>query len=152
MTRNFRLPIEPSAGQIRAHLETMKQAQLEEGPPSAALRKDRIDRAIDLLRSNKEALVEAINADYSCRSRQQTLLADILASIEGLRFNREHLDRWMKRPSEVEPLPGVKARVEYQPLGVAGIISPWNSRSCWRSGRLRAPSQLATGQFSNRPN
>jgi len=126
MTRNFRLPIAPSATQIRAQLDIMKQAQLAEGPPSAALRQDRIDRAIDLLRANKDALVDAIDADYGCRSRQQTLLADILASIEGLRFNREHLDQWVTRPSEIEPLPGVKARVEYQPLGVVGIISPWN--------------------------
>lgn len=89
MTRNFRLPIEPSAIQIRAQLDIMKQAQLAEGPPSASLRQDRIDRAIDLLRANKDALVDAIDADYGCRSRQQTLLADILASIEGLRFNRD---------------------------------------------------------------
>lgn len=126
MKTSSRLSIEPTAEQIRAHLASMKQAHLDAGPPSAALRKDRIDRAIELLRTNKEALVGAINADYGCRSRQQTLLADILASIEGLRFNREHLDRWMAQPSEIEPLPGVKARVEYQPLGVVGIISPWN--------------------------
>jgi len=126
MSKHFRLPVEASAGQIRAQLDAMKQAQLEEGLPSAAVRRDRIDRAIELLRSNKDALVEAINADYSCRGRQQTLLADILASIEGLRFNREHLEAWMAQPAAAEPFPGVKARVDYQPLGVVGIISPWN--------------------------
>jgi len=126
MTRNFRLPVEPTAEQIRAHLETMKQAQLEAGPPSAAVRKDRIDRAIELLRANKDALVDALNADYGCRSRQQSLLADILAPIESLRFNREHLDAWMAGPEALEPFPGAKARVEYQPLGVVGVISPWN--------------------------
>jgi coniferyl-aldehyde dehydrogenase len=126
MSMNFRLPVEPAAAQIRARLDAMKEAQLRQGPPSAALRKDRIDRAIDLLRSNKDALVEAINADYSCRGRQQTLLADILASVEGLRFNREHLDAWMTQPASAEPFPGVQTRVEYQPLGVVGIISPWN--------------------------
>lgn len=126
MSMSFRLPVEATAGQIRAQLNAMKQAQLKAGPPSAALRRDRIDRAIDLLRSNKDALVEAVNADYGCRATQQTLLADILASIEGLRFNREHLDAWMAQPATAEPFPGVKARVEYQPLGVVGIISPWN--------------------------
>nr|WP_229750837.1 coniferyl aldehyde dehydrogenase [Undibacterium terreum] len=100
--------------------------QLNEGPPSAALRKDRIDRTIKMLRTHKEELVEAINTDYGCRGRQQTLLADILASIESLRFNHEHLDAWMARPTTLEPMPGIKASVEYQPLGVVGIISPWN--------------------------
>ncbi|WP_206001900.1 coniferyl aldehyde dehydrogenase [Paraburkholderia aromaticivorans] len=126
MSMNFRLPVEPAAAQIHAQLETMKRAHLKDGPPTVALRKDRIDRAIDLLRSHKDALVEAINADYSCRGRQQTLLADILASVEGLRFNREHLDAWVNQPATTEPFPGVKARVDYQPLGVVGIISPWN--------------------------
>ncbi|WP_321909554.1 coniferyl aldehyde dehydrogenase [Paraburkholderia sp. J11-2] len=126
MSKPFMLPAEATAAQIRAQLDAMKTAQLKEGPPPLAVRRDRIDRAIDLLRSNKDALVEAINADYSCRGKQQTLLADILASIEGLRFNREHLEAWMAQPATAEPFPGVKARVEYQPLGVVGIISPWN--------------------------
>jgi len=99
MTANFKLPFQPTAQQLRAQIDAMKQAQLDAGPPSAALRKDRIDRAIDLLRTHKEALVEAIDADYGGRSRQQTLLADILASVESLRYNREHLDEWMARPA-----------------------------------------------------
>ena len=126
MTANFKLPFQPTAQQLRAQIDAMKQAQLDAGPPSAALRKDRIDRAIDLLRTHKEALVEAIDADYGGRSRQQTLLADILASVESLRYNREHLDEWMARPATLEPAPGVQATVAYQPLGVVGIISPWN--------------------------
>ncbi|CAL8479907.1 coniferyl aldehyde dehydrogenase [Caballeronia sp. S22] len=126
MPNQFRLPVEPTSEQIRAHLDAMKQAQLRDGPPSAALRRDRIDRAIDLLRSNKRAFVDAINADYGCRNTQQTLLADILASVEGLRFNREHLGTWMAQAATAEPFPGVRTRVDYQPLGVVGIISPWN--------------------------
>jgi coniferyl-aldehyde dehydrogenase len=126
MTANFKLPFQPTAQQLRAQIDAMKQAQLDAGPPSAALRKDRIDRAIDLLRTHKEALVEAINADYGNRGRQQTLLADILASVESLRYNREHLDQWMAPPATLEPAPGVQATVAYQPLGVVGIISPWN--------------------------
>jgi coniferyl-aldehyde dehydrogenase len=126
MAKHFKLPVEPTAQQIRAQIEAMKQAQLREGPPPAALRKDRIERAIALLRKHKDALVDAINADYGNRSTQQTLLADILASVEGLRYNREHLDAWMAPPATLEPMPGVRATVEYQPLGVVGIISPWN--------------------------
>ncbi|WP_310700396.1 coniferyl aldehyde dehydrogenase [Paraburkholderia sp. USG1] len=123
---NFKLPVAPSAEQIGAHLEAMKQAQLRDGPPSIALRKDRIERAIDMLQTNRDALVDAIRADYGSRSRQQTMLADILTPIEGLRFNRDHLDEWMRAQPSIEPFPGASARVEYQPLGVVGIISPWN--------------------------
>ncbi|WP_191833928.1 coniferyl aldehyde dehydrogenase [Pseudomonas fluorescens] len=124
--QNFKLPTNPTPEQIRSHLETMKQAQLKEGPPSLEQRKDRIVRAIDMLRTNRESIIEAICADFGNRSRQQTLLADILASIEGLRYNRDHLYEWMTAQPTIEPFPGVRARVEYQPLGVVGIISPWN--------------------------
>jgi coniferyl-aldehyde dehydrogenase len=126
MTTNFKLPVEPTAQQLRAQIDHMKQAQLRDGPPSAALRKDRIDRAIELLRTHQDALVDAMSADYGNRSRQQSLLADILAPIESLRYNRQHLDAWMAAPPTLEPMPGVQASVEYQPLGVVGIISPWN--------------------------
>ena len=126
MPRNFKLPPQPSTEQIRTQIDAMKRAQIKDGPPSVALRKERISRAIDLLRTHKDALVEAVNEDYGCRARQQTLIADILASVEGLRFNHENLDEWMKHPPVLEPMPGVKAWVEYQPLGVVGIISPWN--------------------------
>jgi coniferyl-aldehyde dehydrogenase len=93
---SFRLPVAPSVQQIGAHLETMKRAQLRAGPPPIELRKDRIERAIDMLSTHRDALVDAIRSDYGSRSRQQTLLADILTPIEGLRFNRDHLDEWMR--------------------------------------------------------
>ncbi|WP_213780696.1 coniferyl aldehyde dehydrogenase [Caballeronia sp. dw_276] len=123
---SLKLPFAPSAEQIRARLETMKIAQLRAGAPSLELRKDRIDRAIDLLDTHRDALIDAVRADYGSRSRQQTLLADILTPIEGLRFNRDHLDEWMRAQSSFEPFPGTRAWVEHQPLGVVGIISPWN--------------------------
>jgi coniferyl-aldehyde dehydrogenase len=122
----FRLPIDPAASQIRNHLDAMKQAQIKSGPPSITLRKDRLSRAIDLLRSHRETIVDALCADYGNRSRQQTLLSDILAPIGALRFSRDHLDTWMAPPTPIEPFPGAKAWVEYKPLGVVGVISPWN--------------------------
>ncbi|RCW67950.1 coniferyl aldehyde dehydrogenase [Pseudorhodoferax soli] len=126
MATNFILPPDPTAEQIGSQVQVMKQAQLRSGPPSIGVRKDRIKRSIDMLRTHRETLIDAVNADYGTRSRHQTLVADILAPIESLRYNLEHLEAWMKAPTQIEPFPGVKAWVEYQPLGVVGIISPWN--------------------------
>ncbi|CAN7664985.1 coniferyl aldehyde dehydrogenase [Caballeronia sp. LjRoot34] len=123
---HFKLSANPAPEQIRSHLEAMKQAHIKEGPASLELRKDRITRAIDMLRTNREAIVEAVRADYGSRSRYHTLIADILGSIEGLRYSRDHLQEWMKAQPTIEPFPGTRAWIEYQPLGVVGIISPWN--------------------------
>jgi coniferyl-aldehyde dehydrogenase len=123
---NFEILNEPNADQILSRLDAMKQAHLMEGPPSIELRRDRIARAIDLLRTNSNALIEAISVDYGNRSRSQSLIADVLAPIEALKFNHEKLQEWTAPQKAIEPFPGVEAWVQYQPLGVVGVVSPWN--------------------------
>ncbi|WP_219723797.1 coniferyl aldehyde dehydrogenase [Burkholderia sp. WAC0059] len=122
----YRLPSDPTAEQVGDHIQRMKEAQLDAGAPTLDVRKDRLNRAIDLLRNHRDELIDAIRADYGNRSRQQTLFADIFAPIEALRHSRDHLDEWMRKPTVIEPLPGTMAWVEHQPLGVVGVISPWN--------------------------
>ncbi|AVU77526.1 coniferyl aldehyde dehydrogenase [Pseudomonas rhizophila] len=114
------------AEQLTATLARMKQAHLVDGPASLELRRDRLDRAIALLLDNRDAIVAAVSADFGNRSREQTLLSDIGGSVASLKHCREHLAEWMQAQSHPSPFPGSEARVEYQPLGVVGVISPWN--------------------------
>lgn len=114
------------AEQLTATLARMKQAHLADGPASLELRRDRLDRAIALLLDNRDAIVAAVSADFGNRSREQTLLSDIGGSVASLKHCREHLAEWMQAQSHPSPFPGSEARVEYQPLGVVGVISPWN--------------------------
>ncbi len=112
-------------------LERQRQDYLREGPVSAATRKDRLERAVGLLKTHEKRLVEAMDADFGHRSEHQSLFTDVASSVGPLRHAQKHLERWM-RPErrKVGPFPlnllGAKARVEYQPLGVVGVISPWN--------------------------
>src|SRR3990167_7936134 len=115
-----------SAEQLAAALAAMKQAHLAEGPASLELRRDRLDRAIALLLDNREEIVAAVSADFGNRSREQTLLSDIAGSVASLKHCREHLAEWMQSDAHQAPFPGCEARVDYQPLGVVGVISPWN--------------------------
>jgi len=115
---------------MRTALDDQRQDYLREGAVSAETRIDRIDRGIDILLKYQDRIVDALNTDFSCRARQVTLLTDVAASITPLKHARKHLRKWMKpqrRPSSFPfNLLGGRSRIEYQPLGVVGVISPWN--------------------------
>ena len=111
-------------------LEAQRQDFLREGAVSAETRIDRIDRAMDAVLKHQDRLCEALDSDFSCRARQVTLLTDVAASVQPLKHGKKHLRQWMrgeKRPTNFPlNLLGGRSRIEYQPLGVVGVISPWN--------------------------
>lgn len=96
--------------------------------PGADVRLAWLTALRDALKSHEEALVAAISADFGHRSAHETRLAELVPSYEGIRHARRHLKGWMK-PSNRHvsaAFQPASARVVYQPLGVVGIIVPWN--------------------------
>jgi coniferyl-aldehyde dehydrogenase len=126
-------PIESQAD-IEARMNTMlaaqKQDYLREGVVAAQTRIDRLERGIDVILSYQDKIAQALDADFGCRPRQVTMLTDVAAAVTPMKHARKHLRKWMrgeKRPT-LFPLNlfGGRSRIEYQPLGVVGVISPWN--------------------------
>jgi coniferyl-aldehyde dehydrogenase len=81
-----------------------------------------------LLSDERQALVDAINSDFSHRSADETLLAELMPILLGIQYASKHLKKWMK-PSRRHvgmAFQPASARVIYQPLGVVGVIVPWN--------------------------
>ena len=81
------------------------------------------------IRENRQALCDAINADYGHRSMHETLLAEIFPAQDGVDHVLKHLRKWMKpqrRGVDWRSFFGAKNRVIPQPLGVVGVIVPWN--------------------------
>ncbi|MBJ7221954.1 MULTISPECIES: coniferyl aldehyde dehydrogenase [unclassified Brenneria] len=118
--------VSDTASTLAATVAAMKQAHVQDGPASAELRRDRLARAAQLLTRHRQELVAAIGADYGHRSPYQSLLADVLSPIGTLQYAAENVEQWMQADEQAAPAPGMQARVQYQPLGVVGIISPWN--------------------------
>ena len=116
---------------MRHTLEIQRKAHLNDGPPSAEKRIEWLDRAIGLLVGNKDGITDALREDFGHRSVHASLLTDVSGSIGPLKFAKENLRSWM-RPEKRKVTPailglfGARARVELQPKGVVGIISPWN--------------------------
>ena len=121
---------EPTQEDMQTVLDRQKQSYIAEGYVSAETRIDRIDRAINILEKNGEKLSEAMAADFGHRSLDQSQRTDIEGSVGPLKHAKKHLRQWMKpeRRKVMFPLGlfGAKGRIEYQPLGVVGCISPWN--------------------------
>jgi coniferyl-aldehyde dehydrogenase len=82
-----------------------------------------------LLKENKNELVAAINADYGNRTEFETLFAEYFVVLETIAHVMKHIKKWMepqRRHVDFLTYPGARNRVIPQPLGVVGVIVPWN--------------------------
>jgi len=120
---------EAGGGLLRTRLEQQRAAYLANPVPDLAQRKKDLLALKSMLAENSEAIAAAISADYGNRSAHETLLAEVIMVIDGINFALKHLKKWMrvqKREIEFSLYPGARNRVIPQPLGVVGVIVPWN--------------------------
>ena len=109
-------------------LETQRAAFNADMVPSAAARRERLDRLLEMVTANEQAILDAINADFGGRARQEMVLTELFVVLSAIRQQRRKLGRWMRARRVATPLhmlPG-SSRIMPQPLGVIGNIVPWN--------------------------
>ncbi len=115
---------------MRDLLDAQRAAFMAELPVSLDSRRDRLKRAIAMVSENADKLCDALSEDFGHRSREQSMITDIAASVSPLKHALKHLARWAKpaRKPVLFPLGllGGRGHIEYQPKGVVGIIAPWN--------------------------
>ena len=112
-----------------AVLAGQRRSFLNHGAPDLRARLGHLDALDDLIRQNHGRMAEALSADFGNRSRHETMLTEALGTLLVLRHTRKHLPKWVRpRPVPLNRLqqPFAKAYVNYQPLGVVGVMSPWN--------------------------
>lgn len=105
-----------------------KQAYQQRPFPDAAQRIAGLKRLKVALLAHQEDLINSMNQDFSARSRDETLLAEMMTSIEGINDTIKHVKKWMKpsRRSVGMAFAPASNKVYYQPKGVVGNIVPWN--------------------------
>ncbi|MFK7730847.1 MAG: coniferyl aldehyde dehydrogenase [Pseudomonadales bacterium] len=111
-------------------MDAQRADYLAEGHVSAEVRIDRMQRGMHSVAKFQNQLVEALNSDFTCRARQVSMLTDVSASIAPFKTGIKQVRKWMKPEKRKSMFPlgllGARSWIEYQPLGVVGVISPWN--------------------------
>ncbi|MGE8064175.1 coniferyl aldehyde dehydrogenase [Pseudomonas sp. NPDC089569] len=114
----------PCATDIRAILDKQRAACLAREPYSAEQRCELIDRAIGLLVEHEQEIVDALTADFGHRTAAFTRASEVLSPLATLKQTKSDLIEWMKPQSRATA--AGEAWVQYQPLGVVGIVTAWN--------------------------
>jgi coniferyl-aldehyde dehydrogenase len=110
-------------------LARQRAAYLRQPVPSLAQRRADLDTLERFVRENRQLLIDAVSADYGHRSPHETVMTEIAPLLAAIKHARRNLRRWMR------PQRRAVDRLAYglgsntvlpQPLGVIGVIVPWN--------------------------
>jgi coniferyl-aldehyde dehydrogenase len=117
-----------SAGDMIDTLASLRAAHARDPVPAWATRATRLRMLEALMRDNRDAIATAIDADFGRRPGEETDLLEIFPSLCGIRYALRHGHRWMRVRRHWANFWFLPARTEVvpQPLGVVGIIAPWN--------------------------
>ena len=119
---------EAANSQLTDMLQRMREAQAREPLPGWPPRATRLRHLRDLLLAQREAIAAAIHADFGNRPTEETTLLELFPSLSAVRHALRHGKRWMRPRRRFADFLFLPARTELRPrpLGVVGIIVPWN--------------------------
>lgn len=129
MNKQFEVPREQAVAQIQSVFEQQRQAYLAQPYPSFAQRIEDLKQLAKLLTDHQDAIVQAISDDFGNRSPTETLFCEFFVVLDGIKDTIKKLRKWMKPQKRHTPFtlyPGASNRVIPQPLGIVGVIVPWN--------------------------
>jgi coniferyl-aldehyde dehydrogenase len=121
-------PVRTETPDLEGLLLAQKQAALADPMPDRATRIRRLDKLHNALLDNRARIIAAVNKDFSNRAAAETQLAEIMPLLDGIAYYRKRLRKLMRPQKRHAPMtirPG-RVEVRYQPVGVVGIVVPWN--------------------------
>lgn len=130
---------------LQQTFDAQQAAHITQQFPSLEERKQDLKKLETLLKENQKQIADAINKDFGNRAFSETGLLELFTSIDGIKDAQKRVKKWMKpqsRHTSIWFMPA-KNKIIPQPLGVVGIIVPWNYPLFLSMGPLTAA--LAAG-------
>jgi coniferyl-aldehyde dehydrogenase len=126
MARLMDMP-DPTATDLNIQLDRLRAAQMRK-VPDYAQRIDDLKRLRAAFKAKLDEFAAAMSADFGRRSRHETLLSDGMTVFNEIDHVCRRLRGWMRPRRAAADWLFAPARTEirYQPLGVVGVIAPWN--------------------------
>ena len=118
-----------ASAMLQACFSKQRAAYLEAPVPTLAQRKHDLEQLKAMLSDHRDEIIGAISEDYGNRSRHESLFAEVVSVTDAINDAIKNLKKWTKvqeRHVDISMFAGGKNRVIPQPLGVVGIIVPWN--------------------------
>ncbi|MCB1614619.1 MAG: coniferyl aldehyde dehydrogenase [Pseudomonadales bacterium] len=116
--------------EMKRVLSVQKTAFINEGEVTAEVRIERLQRAYNMIAENQHDIIDVSTSDFGNRSRHQAQMSEVLSVMGGFEHSMKNLRHWMKNERRKVMFPlnlmGAKARVEYVPKGVVGVLGTWN--------------------------
>ncbi len=118
----------PSSEPLADTLRRMKESQRKSGAPTYEERIASLEKLEKAIVARKNAIADAISRDFGNRSKHESMVSEVFLVVGAIKHAKAHLREWMEPEERETGFVFLPARVELrpQPLGVIGIISPWN--------------------------
>lgn len=128
MTSSALPDLAPAEAELQALFGAQHAASRREPAPSLELRRQALQSLRRLVAANEAAIAHAVSEDFGNRSRHETNLLEFVPIVGAINYALKHVARWMRperRPTAVTFQPA-SSYIRYEPLGVIGIMAPWN--------------------------
>lgn len=116
------------SGRLQDVFDSQQRTYRANPNPSKQERVSNLELLEEIILRNETELIDAMTADFGHRSRHESTMLDIVSSLAAVRHSKKHVGGWMKKrrvPTPLQLRPSF-SYVKPQPLGVVGIMTPWN--------------------------
>ncbi|AZV37949.1 coniferyl aldehyde dehydrogenase [Komagataeibacter xylinus] len=109
-------------------LDRQRAAFLNAGPPDLKQRRTGLRRLKAEILKRRTDIVRALKTDFGQRSERESAIVELIPLVQSINYMIAHLGHWMKpqRRHVSAYFQCGRAWVIRQPVGVVGIIAPWN--------------------------